>query len=124
MVRARFGYTDSLRYFHRRNWVSRGVYEVAIWPSEFFVNAQDQLPLFIERHAADIRPLGPGGVLHIPKDGEFALANLEFKEAIQALESKFDSNESYVRLSDLLTEVCKLEGLVPIETVRSLSCGQ
>ena len=44
-------YTDSCRFFHRRNWISRPPYSVTTYPHEYFVNQQDGLPVAYRRCA-------------------------------------------------------------------------
>ena len=101
------GYADTLRFFHRRNWISRPPYDVAIYPHEFFVNKQDGLPVAFMRPACDIRSLGPPGVLHVDEP----LERLTFGPAIRQLEADYAKPGQYVRLSDLVRLACAQEGM-------------
>ena len=90
----------------------RPPYEVATWPSEFFVNAQDGLPAVIQRHAEDVRALGPGGVFFTDEP----LAYLRFGLVLEQFERDNADATKYVRLSDLLKRCCGATG-VPFEEV-------
>lgn len=61
----------------------------------------------VERHAEDIRALGPGGVFYTSED----VATLHFSAAIGELERDFAESKQYVRLSDLLERCCRVTGV-------------
>ena len=57
-------YPTPRKFFHRRNWVNRFPYEVAIDPSEYFTNLLDNFPIWLERH--DVCSTYPDPPSHAP----------------------------------------------------------
>lgn len=79
---------------------------MATWPHEFLVNEQDKLPVSFERHAEDIKSLGPEGSFYTNEEH----ATLRFGDIITEFERDNSDPAKYVRLSGLLRLCCSVTG--------------
>jgi hypothetical protein len=96
-------YSHEVRWFDRRNWISRAPDSIARWPHEYFVNAQDRLPTAVQRHDEDVRTNEP--------DGDFLFVDRELDElkhgaAISRYQNELRSHPSKLASLWTLIEYC------------------
>ena len=101
------GYTDSARYFDRRNWISRPPSMVATWPHEYFLNGQDKLPHGFQRPSEDIRACGPSGVVFTSRPR----SELRFGSTIEAFEQQNAEHANQAHFWDLVERCCTQLGV-------------
>ena len=70
------------------------------------MNEQEKLPVSFERHAEDVKSLGPDGSSHTSE----AHASLRFGEVIAQFDLYNSDPTEYMRQSDLLKLFCSVTG--------------